>query len=1195
MEIFKVLKYIFVVAVISAAFFLSCEPHRDESSHLTNPDNINFVWYRQAKIDIGARIEMHSPNSGFAITSGRGNIKGQALLFNDGAWEEFYSFPYSDFPQIILYDSSTIWTINHLTHRGDYKPILSSFTNGVKKEIQLPKIMWDDIDYVMWKSLKVFSNGTAWLAGQQGSILFFNGNNWSVAESPINKKELTSLLAGDINDLFFVSDNNGWGVGKDGLIIRYKNGKWENYPTPTNKHLNRIWMLNDSHGYIAGNEGTLLELVPSENNTDELIWKQVDLETGTSFFSVKGIDTRLVIAVGNNSSFYFNDGSGWKREEYLKSLGENFNDVDLVKDSLNNYHIWLMGWNGIYTNSKSIGFSFTDYTSQASLRETGKSGLFFKKFNNKPDLFMTMEGGPSLLFQNNGKAKFSEINFSDGILDLTDDVTMVAAGDINNDGYNDLLLFYHAGKNCKVLLGSKNDFIDFTKRSLLDLSDVTTSRNISAYLADLDNDGNLDLYISTYEGRHIIQKGDGAGRFSKIDSSSGITYHANVHTVGVTISDFNSDGLLDIFVPYYSAIEGKNFELYLNLGDFRFEAVNNTVFKSPPELSLMTGVAVSADFNNDGHPDIFVHNQKTPPALLINNGDATFLNYSEQAGFTQLIFHPEPLNGTINAADVNNDGYMDLFLSSRLFINSPDLKFKEVSEQTGIDFIGNPSFEDIDDDGDIDLFIGSSVAALGKGVRSVLYRNNLNNDSFIKVNLNGDKSNRSAVGSKIFLNAYDNDDKLLTVQLREAGVGHSPMVQQNLNEIHFGITPANRYDIVVKFPSGIERIIENVQIGKTYSVNESSAIQKIYYRSVKSLNRTLLLLDPVLEIIKAIVIILIIVVLMLLGKRLGAGKYSVGFIFPIGLLLLYLYTIHYSVLYSEFIKIVLPFILVPLVGYISIIIAKSSIRRQEAKYISHYKVIETLGQGGMGKVYKAEDMLNKRIVALKVISPELMNDPDNKKRFNSEGKTLSSFNHPSIVKVYETGEVEGQGFIAMELLSGGTLKEYIIKNHPLNITILKRIALQILNGLSEIHSKNIIHRDLKAGNVMMDSSINIRIMDFGLSKSNLVTTMTSLGTVLGTLGYVAPEQVTNSSVDQRTDIFSFGVLLYEMCTNELPFKGENEIALIHAIFNTTPPIPSSININVSSIIDEIVTKCIQKDPGMRYSNVSELKIDIEKL
>ncbi len=265
---------------------------------------------------------------------------------------------------------------------------------------------------------------------------------------------------------------------------------------------------------------------------------------------------------------------------------------------------------------------------------------------------------------------------------------------------------------------------------------------------------------------------------------------------------------------------------------------------------------------------------------------------------------------------------------------------------------------------------------------------------------------------------------------------------------------------------------------------------------------------------------------------------------------------------------------------------------RRSRSVSHYRLLGLLGEGGMGKVYEAVDLNTRQQVALKVLNASLLQDQENRRRLAAEGQLLSSFSHPHIVRVMEVGESAGRGYIAMERLTGGTLREYLERSFPIPNPEVVRLLVQICDGLAEIHSRGIIHRDLKTGNIMLDGSGNIRIMDFGLSKSPLVTTMTSLGTVIGTLGYVAPEQVTGVIVDHRVDIFSFGVILYELLTRRLPFSGENEIAVIHSIFNTEPEPPSSVRSGVPQGFDRIVKRCIMKNPAERYASVRELYADL---
>ncbi|MFQ3609128.1 MAG: protein kinase [Chloroherpetonaceae bacterium] len=271
------------------------------------------------------------------------------------------------------------------------------------------------------------------------------------------------------------------------------------------------------------------------------------------------------------------------------------------------------------------------------------------------------------------------------------------------------------------------------------------------------------------------------------------------------------------------------------------------------------------------------------------------------------------------------------------------------------------------------------------------------------------------------------------------------------------------------------------------------------------------------------------------------------------------------------------------------------LENRKRRYIGHYELKHLLGEGGMGKVYQAIDRRTRQKVAIKVLHTLLPHDSENRRRLANEGQLLRDFHHPNIIKVFEVGESQEQGYLVMEYLSGGTLKAYLNMHHPLPFEKIQQLALQICDGLSEIHRRGIVHRDLKTMNLMLDEKGVIKIMDFGLSKSPLVSMKTTLGTIIGTLGYVAPEQITGTGTDARTDIFSFGVVLYELCTNQLPFAGENEMAVIHAIFNRTPTPICDLRPDLPKALAHVVKRCLHLDLNARYQTIDEVRSDLENL
>ena len=219
--------------------------------------------------------------------------------------------------------------------------------------------------------------------------------------------------------------------------------------------------------------------------------------------------------------------------------------------------------------------------------------------------------------------------------------------------------------------------------------------------------------------------------------------------------------------------------------------------------------------------------------------------------------------------------------------------------------------------------------------------------------------------------------------------------------------------------------------------------------------------------------------------------------------------------------------------------------------ISHYKIIEKTGEGGMGVVYKALDTKLDRTVALKFLPPRLLCDAEARARFEHEAKSASALNHNNITTIYEIDEVEGRCFIAMEYIDGKSIKE-LTREGSLSLDEIVDISLQMGRGLHAAHKKGVVHRDIKSDNIMVSTEGVVKIMDFGLAKLKGVTRLTRDGTTLGTLQYMSPEQASGQEVDRRSDIFSFGVILYEMVTGKLPFSGDNEAAIINSILNETP-------------------------------------------
>ncbi|CAM2005221.1 protein kinase domain-containing protein [Acanthopleuribacter pedis] len=1033
------------------------------------------------------------------------------------------------------------------------------------------------------------------LVGNNRRIMRLDKTGFKVFQAKPNKRAaalpLSELQKMNFLNVTLTSPSHGFASGSNGLVVEYRDGEWAMLDLPRDMEtliFNRQHVDRDGALWLAAESA-----VARYHGGKWTSWHDLPTRGPISDLCIQAPDRGY--AVGHNGMVLFFDGRSWQNA----MLPGDVHAQLIEEDALGN--LWILGDGKIYKNTdagppklraiqtpQAIPF----YPSKNHLNMVDANGderldlviADDQSLMAYPNDGLGLYGSPEKLWHLNGQGAVTHglpAFLFDGnlpewlvITNLPDTNPLLASGNL---GY-------------KVL---QNDIAATERSALPDINKVL----------DLDGDGDLDLYqiqpINTSANHRLVENRN--GRMVPLPADT-----LPATSAFLVWGDLDGDGDLDALDQGFSR---ETTIAYRNDGHFTF-----TPFADSIGMEGSTGYGYGSfllvDFDVDGDLDILSVRDRLE---AWQNDSRGFFTKAEER-FPNIPLKPDSFGQIVNLGDLNHNGFPEISLAlhstgahylltrtqrgdwvnvaDQMLVRPPDAFFPGV---------------DLDHDGDLDL-IGLENSRL------TFYENQIQGDRAITITLIGPPQNRAAMGADIRLYREHPNGRVDLVGTRAVeavnhhGWGHSLDRRHHLATPHEG-----PHRLEVRFNGRLHQSVAEVMPGQHITLQAHPPIvdglHTLMYRIQLSPRFARLWLE-------ALKLLLFFTCIGLTNRFLVRRK-ATPLSYPFRALIMAVFPL-YGLIALATTAYTAPVQLAAVALYSALIAGAALVECglpawYRAHFIGPYKILGIVGEGGMGVVYRARDVVRGRIVALKTFPAELTSDREVRKRFQREAAILKSLQHPNIVPVFETGEFDGRGFIAMELLQGVTLKRIVAEQKQINWRTSLDIFTAIAKALDYIHQQGIQHRDLKAENIfiihetMFQSpawrtssreiaslvsgrlkSDQIKLMDFGLSRHRGTKTLTRGGGLIGTLAYLAPEQIIHRRGDFRSDIYSFGVLMYETVAGRLPYSGSHEISLIGnirkgavlALTDTVPELPQPLA--------QIIMKSLAFSPDQRFSDAQSL-------
>lgn len=1027
------------------------------------------------------------------------------------------------------------------------------------------------------QSMDMISPEEGWIGGNRGQFLHRSGGKWTLEKLPM---EASPFPRKAILALKMLGSGEGWAAGDRGLVAHSLRGRWQVLRVPSALAQESFYDLDvtgeDGHLWLVGTNGWIVRY-------DGRGWWQRFRPTVVHLYGIDMVSPSDGWAVGDDGTLLRYDGTRWSAQP-IPTPGRALREVVMTSPREG----WITGDQVVlHTHSKPMAWQTPRFQDQSrwagypmALRPSQAAAVLDVDGDGDLDLF-SMGEGTIRPFLQEGPRRFREsarLPAPTAFPQETGNVTAWAWGDTDGDGDLDLVLW---GKLLGLQLLRSSGSGVFTIADTL-RSESRARDGDKVFVLDFDQNGHLDLYLDRgTKFSHWIYRNPGGGQFQRsIQGHLGYLW-VQVNQWGDLDGDRDLDAVLTGKTRW-----GQKLVILRNDGTGRFRKASGDLGLDLPQSWAWTKQGVLTDLDRDGDLDILLLGNRL--AAFVNDGKARFRRDPE------LLppFENEPEGPCfLTAGDLDHDGYPELLMQttreaqSRLRLLSRDpvsgiyrdiLKGSGLEGLTGIGAV----LSDLDGDGDLDLF-------LARPEGSLVLENSQNDRNFLKVHLHGDRGNRTAMGAQVWIYEAGRRGRRFLRGYQQMGVGFSPTGHQGLTELHFGLDARRRYDLEALFPSGRRVVERGFRPGRTLEIFESPPGIRQAVLALKWGRRAGLNASWPLETGKLAFVILALAFWRgPVARRLQACLVVHRWSLVAGLLIVYL------ILAGEHVaeRRIAPHAW-QLLGFCGILTLLAGVdwrlsQWKNRRFLGPFVLEKTLGQGGMGVVHRARHAMTGQTVALKVLHPRWIEREDLRLRFLHEAQVLTRFDHPNVVRVFETGAIGDRGYISMELLKGMPLSSYLRREGPLAPEVVVELLLAACGALAHVHAAGLVHGDVKSANLFLlepdDLALavaqgwrpRIKLMDFGLVQRIGSESLVLPASLDGTPACMSPEQLQGRPLDARSDLYSLGVVAYEALTGQPPFEGNREGSLLWHI-QTGDFIPlRKRRPEVSSAFEQVVARLL---------------------